>query len=151
MKTDHYKSVEKFMQLAGQDTPTKPTVLDEETRILRAKLIMEEALETVKALGVDADLFGAYSLVDCEEEINYTISGNYDFDMVEVADGCADISVVTIGTLIACGLPDGELLDMVDQNNLDKFGEGHYIREDGKLVKPPNHQPPDIKGWIGSL
>lgn len=139
------------MQLAGQDTPNKPTEIDEETRILRAKLILEEAFETVRALGVDADLFGSFSIAECEEEIQYRISPTFDFDMKEVADGCADVSVVTIGTLISCGIADQCLLEMVDQNNLDKFGEGHSIREDGKLIKPPNHQPPDIEGYLDSL
>ncbi len=151
MKTSHYERIEKFMQLAGQDTPETPVEPSEAIRILRAKLIIEEALETVKALGVDIQL-ARMSLVDDEEDFTYSIS-KYPFDMVEVADGCADISVVTTGCLLACGIKDKDLLEMVDNNNLDKFGEGHYIRDDGKLVKPPGHTPPNIgkllkeQGW----
>lgn len=153
MKTKHYERIEKFMKLAGQDTPETPVQPSDETRILRAKLIIEEALETVKALGVDIQL-ARMSLVEEEDDFEYSIS-DHPFDMVEVADGCADISVVTTGCLISCGIKDKALLKMVDQNNLDKFGFGHYIREDGKLVKPLNHQPPNIKkllnkmGWEG--
>lgn len=153
MKTKHYKRIEKFMQLAGQDTPKRPVEPSEEIRVLRAKLIIEEALETVKALGVDITL-SKMSFLENEDDFEYGIS-EHPFDMVEVADGCADISVVTTGCLIACGITDKKLLELVDENNLAKFGKGHSIREDGKLIKPPNHQPPDIKkllnkmGWEG--
>ncbi|RME74113.1 MAG: hypothetical protein D6785_16225, partial [Planctomycetota bacterium] len=64
--------------------------------------------------------------------------------LVEIADGCADIMVVTTGTLSACGISDIPLQEEVDQNNLSKFGPGGYEREDGKWVKPPDHKPPKI-------
>jgi len=44
------------MQQAGQETPSKPTIPDEATRLLRARLILEEALETISALGVEMNL-----------------------------------------------------------------------------------------------
>ena len=153
MKTKHYKRIKKFMQLAGQDTPKSPVEPSKEIRVLRAKLIIEEALETVKALGVDINI-SEMSLLKNEDDFEYVIS-EHPFDMVEVADGVADISVVSIGTLIACGITDNKLLKLVDKNNLAKFGKGHSFREDGKLIKPPNHQPPDITkllkkmGWKG--
>lgn len=153
MKTKHYKRIEKFMQLAGQDTPKRPVEPSEEIRVLRAKLIIEEALETVKALGVDITL-AKMSFLENEDDFEYGIS-EHPFDMIEVADGVADISVVSIGTLIACGITDEKLLKLVDKNNLAKFGEGHSFREDGKLIKPPGHKPPDIRkllnkmGWKG--
>jgi hypothetical protein len=52
--------------------------------------------------------------------------------------------VVTIGTLSALGISDGALLKEVDLNNLDKFGDGHSLRDDGKLIKPLWHLPPAI-------
>ena len=76
-------------------------------------------------------------------------------NLVAIADGCADLSVVTIGTLVACGIPDRDLLWEVDVNNLKKFAPGLTIREDGKLIRPPDHPPPDIErvlreaGWEG--
>ena len=57
MPTAHYDRVKAFMQKVGQDTPEGAAVPDEKTRILRAKLILEEALETVEAL---ADALLAY-------------------------------------------------------------------------------------------
>ena len=71
--------------------------------------------------------------------------------MVETIDGCCDLAVVTTGTLSACGVPDLPFQQAVDQNNLEKFGPGNTIRDDGKLIKPPGHKPPDIAGILSRL
>lgn len=158
MKTKHQQRVEDFMILAGQEVPDKPVIPDEETRVLRAKLILEEALETIEALGVDVDLvefdgvetkgkeISRNSLFDYNVELSFEARGQC--DIVEVVDGCIDVSVVTRGTLSAFGVKDKKLLKEVDKNNLAKFGPGGYRRDDGKWVKPENHQPPDIKGIL---
>jgi len=49
----HYNRIKEFMKLAGQDTPKKPIEPSSEIRKLRAKLILEEALETISALGFE--------------------------------------------------------------------------------------------------
>lgn len=131
------------MQRVGQDTPEIATVPDEKIRILRAKLILEEALETVAALGVTVHV-GATEVT--EEGLDYAAPN--EVDLKEVVDGCADISVVTVGTLIAFGIDDEPVLEEVDASNLRKFGEGSYRREDGKWMKPPGWTPPDIMAAI---
>lgn len=153
-KSPHQKRIESFMRKLERELPDKPTQPSKEMRILRARLIMEEALETIAALGVfvanDSD--SGYSFIE-NENLDYHITDISHFDMVEVADGCADLSVVSIGTLSALGISDSPILEMVDQNNLEKFSPGYYIDEGGKLIKPPNHSPPKIKeelerqGW----
>ena len=143
MPTAHYQRVKEFMQRVGQDTPEIATVPDEKIRILRAKLILEEALETVAALGVTVHVGGTEVL---EEGLEYAAPN--EVDMKEVVDGCADISVVTVGTLIAFGIDDEPVLEEVDASNLRKFGEGSYRREDGKWMKPPGWTPPDIMAAI---
>ena len=157
--TEHYSRVRQLMRkIPGQDTPDELTIPSADTRKLRAKLIIEEALETIASLGVrviwDGELEpGGLDLREdtirfsCFDNNNQRLKPN----IIGIADGCADISVVTIGTLIACGIPDVELLRMVDENNLAKFGPGSYLREDGKWVKPPDHKPPNIAGYINSL
>lgn len=131
------------MQKVGQATPEAATIPDAKIRILRAKLILEEALETVEALGVRVHIGDTEVM---EEVLAYSASDNV--NLQEVADGCADISVVTIGTLIAFGIDDEPLLEEVDASNLRKFGEGSYRREDGKWMKPPGWTPPDIMAAI---
>ena len=129
--TDHLDSVRLFMDKANQTTSFAVRCPTPEERLLRAKLIYEECMETIEALGVD-HILGKF--VDAGEE---------NYDPIAVLDGACDIAVVTNGTLIACGL-DGafpEALERVDNNNLSKFGEGSYLREDGKVMKPPNYVP----------
>lgn len=146
MKSIHQQKIEKFMELAGQKIPTVPSIPSNNERILRAKLIMEETLETIsKGLGVNISHMGNHVNIAIQD-LQFNIYK--DVDLVEIADGVADISVVSIGTLSCCGIHDTELFDAIDNNNLDKFSDGHSFREDGKLIKPPGHKPPDIAGII---
>ena len=136
MPTPHFTRVRQFMQNAGQATPEAPTIPDAETRVLRAKLILEEALETAKALGV-----GVRLATDEGQEVDFSHVDHLDFyadgdvDLEGVADGCADISVVTVGTLIAFGLDDEPLLEEVDTANLRKFAEGS-VSSAGEFYTP---------------
>ena len=150
MPTPHYTRVREFMQKVGQETPSVPVVPDERTRLLRAKLILEEAIETIRAMGVEVRLReadGQAGVVTVDpHELSFAIDGEVDLE--GVVDGCADISVVTIGTLIAFGVDDEPVLEEVDRANLRKFGPGSYERDDGKWIKPPDWTPPDILGVL---
>lgn len=129
--TEHLDAVRLFMDKAKQTTSFVVRCPSPEERILRAKLIYEEAMETIEALGVD-HILGKF--VD---------AGEKNYNPVAVLDGVADLSVVSCGTLISCGL-DGvfpEALERVDRNNMEKVGLGSVIREDGKVMKPPNYKP----------
>lgn len=147
-KTPHYKRIEQFMKLAKQETPAVATLPSEDIRRLRAKLIFEEAMETIKALGFEITLRTGLLQTAISDPADLSFHQMHTPDIIEIIDGCCDISVVTIGALIACGVPDQPFLEAVDTNNLAKFGPGHTIREDGKLVKPPGHKPPDIAGIL---
>ena len=131
------------MQLAGQDTPDTVQIPDRATCRLRAKLILEEAFETVTALGIRLEHNGKNLAFD---QIDFVDGGEVDLE--GVVDGCADISVVTIGTLVAFGVEDVPVLEEVDRANLRKFGPGSYAREDGKWMKPPDWVPPDVLGVL---
>lgn len=143
MKSQHQQRVEELMVKAGQEIPHKPTIPSKEIRLLRAKLILEEATETIMALGctIGSDEYG----MGMEHVLNVNINEGYDLSLEEIADGCWDTIVVTTGTLSACGIHDTEGQREVDENNLAKFGPGGYRRDDGKWVKPPNHPKPRIK------
>jgi predicted HAD superfamily Cof-like phosphohydrolase len=124
--TEHQERVEKFMKLAGQELPDRPTLPNEEVRLLRAKLILEEALETIEALGMSVCVTYKDGLTfgPTIEKHNICFIPNKTANLEEIIDGCCDISVVTIGTLSACGVPDQPFLEEVDENNLAKFGPG---------------------------
>lgn len=153
-QTKHQKRVEEFMLKAGQEVPMEPIIPSEEVRILRARLILEEALETIqKGLAVNVKVNGGVvtpneGLPVTEATLVLSINQYKRPDIEEVADGCADISVVTVGTLSACGIKDKDLLKEVDNANLRKFSEGSYRREDGKWIKPKDWTPPNIMGVL---
>jgi predicted HAD superfamily Cof-like phosphohydrolase len=147
--TPHAQRIREFMRHAQQELPPRPCIPDEPTRLLRAKLIFEEALETIHALGVTVRNSEFVVSPECLK-----FSATHAPNLIEIVDGCCDVSVVTIGTLIACGVQDQPVLEAVDKNNLDKFGPGGY-RSDGtdgnpvgKWIKPPWHRPPDIAAII---
>ena len=148
--TPHWDNVRELMLRAKQDVPHSVTMPDENVRRLRAKLILEEALETIEGLGFYLTHSNA-AHDPIGDDMLHLIPKPGGPLMVEIVDGCADLSVVTIGTLIACGVPDLRLLELVDENNLQKFGPGGYRRDDGKWVKPPGHQPPDVAGLLRQL
>jgi predicted HAD superfamily Cof-like phosphohydrolase len=150
MKSNHQLRIEAMMNAAGQELPATPVIPNEDVRRLRAMLILEEALETCEALGFRLGCNGSVPTEPLKDAIK---RGDFFYeavepDLVEIADGCADISVVTIGTLSACGIADNPILEAVDQNNLEKFGEGGYRNEHGKWIKPPGHKPPDIQALL---
>ena len=117
--TPHYNRIREFMQKAGQGTPEEVVTPDGEVRVLRAKLIFEEALETISALGVRVDEIRGACLQTMDLE--FFDLGDDKVDLELVIDGCCDISVVTVGTLVAFGLPDKPFLEEVDRANLRKF------------------------------
>jgi len=147
MKSDHQRRVEELMRLASQEIPDHPTVPSYEVRKLRATLILEEALETIEALGFevkkrsDGTLGHADLFLDDGERC----------ELVKVVDGCCDLRVVSTGTLSAFGVDDVFVQEEVDKNNLTKFGPGSFRREDGKWMKPPGFKGPDLARVLGLI
>lgn len=147
LKTPHQLRVEQFMNGAekmgamNQGVPDRPTIPNDKTLILRAKLVMSEALEMIRGLAVDinldygnADTRGGWP-VDIKKMV-FTRNQHRDPDIVEVVDGCLDISVTTIGTLSAFGVADLPLLEAVDASNLSKLRGDSHVDADGKVCKP---------------
>lgn len=137
----HQNRVSQFMEKAGQDVPNKPTIPSEKIRKLRAKLILEEAVEVIQSLG-------CYIGFTFSDEFEIRIQKGSNVNLADVAKEMADLSVVNIGTANACGIDMEPILRLVDENNLAKFGPGHSFRADGKLIKPPNHQKPNLQEEI---
>lgn len=132
----HIGDVKEFMELANQVTAEKIRVPSAPERLLRAKLIFEEAMETIQALGAGVQ-------VGPNNDWVFVDTGETNFDAKGVLDGIADIFVVTTGAGICCGLTNviEEAIDRVCQNNLSKLDGLHTFREDGKLLKSPNYKP----------
>lgn len=122
-------------------------------RELRARLILEEALETCYALGVVVAEAGNGSHAPQEIAIGgltFSASDHPEIqagaevepDLEGIIDGCCDTIYVCVGTLVACGIPDLPHLAEVNRANNDKFPNGvAMFNEHGKFQKP--------KGWRG--
>jgi predicted HAD superfamily Cof-like phosphohydrolase len=110
------------------DVPITPTVGE---RILRAKLLLEETIETIeKGLGVTIAVMGsrqnheghfedwptpisdALTIIHCEGQL---------YDPVETLDGLADVKVIANGTAVAFGLPMDEADHEVFASNMTKL------------------------------
>lgn len=155
MKSPHQLRIEAFMRRAEELSPGMqqvaeiPSIPSVEVRELRCRLILEEALETIAALGfgvVINETGGGEQTAHIDRDVKFVES--FEPDLVEIADGCADLSVVTIGTLSSCGLPDIPFLEAVDENNLRKFGPGAWVNDHGKLMKPTGFVKVDLRKVI---
>lgn len=133
--------VKKWMEMAGQDCPEKPTIPDAQTRILRVRLLLEEVLELSKASGVSIGCNGEYDIDDMDM---FDFYAKGEVDLVEVADALADINYVSYGAANAYGLNMEPFEECVHENNESKFVDG-WIDEFGKFRKGPNYKPVDLK------
>lgn len=117
----------------------------------RAGLILEECLETLlKGGGLKLIIRGRSEEVTLTQDtdVKWIMASHDQFDPVEWYDGCMDMIVVILGSLVEFGMPDEPGMEMVNQNNLSKLREGATVRGDGKLIKPPDFVKPDFKQLI---
>lgn len=88
---------------------------------LRSKLIYEESSEV---------------LVELESE---------DVDKAALTKELADLLYVVYGTAITFGLPLDTVFNRVHASNMSKLVDGKPLyRDDGKVLKGPNYQPPKL-------
>ena len=118
-----------------QAIPSRYVMPDLATRKLRAQLILEEAEETINALGFGISLDGDEKPIVVSEYVG---------SMEGAIDGCADLIYVAVGTLCAMGVPDERHLKEVCRANNDKFPQGKAtVNENGKFGKPPGWRGPE--------
>jgi predicted HAD superfamily Cof-like phosphohydrolase len=167
-----------LMHQYDQEVKASPAMPDEPTRLLRARLVFEEALEFVRACGCTITLDGFASVTD---RISVQTDPSLAPDLVEYVDGCIDQLVVTYGALNAAGLQAQPAWDEVQRSNMSKawphcshcdqvleLGQGGELvhpaasshpepwspalrihkREDGKVVKSPTYSPANIQRVI---
>lgn len=126
------------------DVPYLPP--DAQTRLLRARLILEEALETISALGCRIVGIDGRRQVMNWLEVDLTKEPS----LLEVIDGCCDLIYVATGCLVAFGVPDLPHLAEVCAANDRKFPGGVAITdpETGKFLKPAGWTGPDH--WVAA-
>lgn len=72
-------------------------------------------------------------------------------DLVEAADGLADIIYVAVGTALEFGIPLDAVWAEVQRSNMAKVDPATgkvRKRDDGKVLKPDGWEPPNIAGVI---
>lgn len=122
MQNNIFADQAKFMQACGQTTQD----WNENQFKLYLNLIKEEMLELLEAV----------------EDNNRT----------EIFDALLDIVVVTIGAGLSAGFPMNDGWQEVIRSNMDKIDPetGMVLRrEDGKILKPKDWQPPKLADILG--
>ena len=114
--TNEQKLVEEFHRAFELTINTKPILPELDVLLLRVKLISEECIELIDALG--------------------------ERDLVKVADGIADVLYVVYGTAVTCGIDVEPLFSEIHRSNMSKIGG--IKRDDGKVLKPDTYSPPDV-------
>jgi predicted HAD superfamily Cof-like phosphohydrolase len=139
--------VVEFHAAMSQPIRPAPSMIPEERVRLRAALIAEEFFETMSALfGLGAGLAAA------EEKVMAAIRLDaVHVDMLALADGLADLDYVVEGTRLEFGINGDPIAVEVHRANMNKLNGP--ISPQGKRLKPPGWQPPDIgaelakQGW----
>jgi predicted HAD superfamily Cof-like phosphohydrolase len=132
-----------FHQAMRQPIPSTPQVPSDDRVRLRARLMAEEFVETLRAMFQK----GHWALAQLEETLTLIDEKvPVEVDLPALADGLADQKVVLEGTDLEFGLPGNELFAEVMRANMAKVGGG--FREDGKVQKPKGWVGPDIEGVL---
>ena len=110
------QKVRQFTRAMGQPLDVEPTP---DLARLRQDLIMEEAGEVW-------------------EELERPV-----ISKAKLTKELADLLYVVYGTALAFGLPLDPAFNRVHESNMSKLVDGKPLyREDGKVLKGPNYQPP---------
>jgi predicted HAD superfamily Cof-like phosphohydrolase len=113
-----------LMKQFNQQVKESPELPDPETRLLRARLVFEKALEFVKGCGCTVTMTLAGSIREEQaaiiDAISVVLDPNGTPDFTEYVDGCIDQLVVTYGALNAAGVKAQPAWDEVQRSNMSK-------------------------------
>lgn len=173
--TTIHDQVREFHEVFEHPIGTVPRVPEEARVRFRARIIAEEAFETLHAFF--SNPMARRFLDAAATLVNIVIDEcSVDVDMPELADGMADLDYVVEGCRIEFGIDGESVAAEVHRSNMAKLfacdmclpdpdgphpsctkcgGRGKVVRkrEDGKTLKPSGWTPPDIErvlngqGW----
>lgn len=144
----HQEMVRDFHRAIGQEISPNVPMLRQP--MLRASLVIEEAMETAFALvgSTSATMLVQRILLDLQQKSARSEISDRP-NIIEAIDGCIDTLVVTYGTLEAIGVDAEPFFDEVHRANMTKATGP--VRADGKRLKPEGWTPPDIGGVLGRI
>lgn len=123
--------------------PDRPTLIPDERVRLRAALLAEEFIETMRSLFGESSSFVSEAQMVLENGIEYA---DTHVDLVELADGLADLDYVVEGTRLEFGIDGAPIAAEVHRSNMAKVGGP--VASNGKRLKPAGWTPPDIEGEL---
>lgn len=85
-----------------------------------------------------------------EEELNELKDAFIADDVVAVADAIGDLLYFVLGAAVDCGIDIEPVFDEIHRSNMTKFIGGLQLRPDGKMVKGPHYEPPNLGPIIHS-
>ncbi len=110
-----------LMRQFEQEVKAAPELPDAATRLLRARLVFEEALEFVKGCGCALQLTkNAAAGSNVMDDVVVVPDARVEPDFVEYVDACIDQLVVTYGALNAAGVKAQPAWDEVQRSNMSK-------------------------------
>lgn len=146
------QDVARMMRAFGQEIKAVPELPDAATRLLRGRLILEETLETlVRGLGlhISVEHGDEQFVIHSIKDLKVSVEGPG--DLVELADGTADMKVVVYGTDNAAGLNAQTIFEEVMDSNMSKTYPDGSVQRDGfgKVIKPDHYRPANIEKALG--
>lgn len=137
-----------FMISFGQPVRKIPTTdISEEERLLRARLVLEEALEFVSAMGCGLRVKnGRYTYYADAESLDVVSNPKGEINLVEAADALGDLVYVTKGSAHTLGVPIDDITGVIHWANMEKLDPitGKPINDEyGKVIKPDGWVAPD--------
>lgn len=112
-----------LMKQFNQEVKDSPELPDPAIRLLRARLVFEEALEFVKGCGCTVTLTTVgpdEQRTGVIDDIAVDLDPYGRPDLTEYVDGCIDQLVVTYGALNAAGIKARSAWDEVQRSNMSK-------------------------------
>lgn len=79
-----------------------------------------------------------------EEELNELKDAFFADSLTGVADAIGDILYIAIGAAVECGINIEPVFDEIHRSNMTKLIGGVKLRSDGKILKGPKYEPPEL-------
>lgn len=147
-----FEDVGNFMRTFGQ--PVRDRVehnLSTHERLLRVRLVVEEAMEFAEAMGVKVTGVAEDLHKLNGHSINVEIIPGSTVIVEDAADALADSLYVVFGSAHTLGLPMDDVFAEVHRSNMAKADPVTglpNVSADGKVLKPNGWTPPDIAGVL---
>lgn len=146
--------VREFTSGAGQPTPDKPSVMNNDEVIFLTKMILDETMELMATILPPKEAKNIMKqLIDDSKDIpqeKYNQDEEYK-KIADQADALIDIYYYSLNAACKKGINLSSIFKLVHDANMakrDPKTNKFLKREDGKIIKPIGWKPPDVEGEI---